>query len=203
MMCWICGKEATETRVMRKECGMSVPVPCGPRIRCYCADCRKAVDEEEQKDHETYIRLKKREMFRIAVDKLEGQKTNMYDYKEAIEVVSDFLDQNIDRFDSSYEILAAIVLVQNRIYSKSQYKVGPYQVDFLLPDKRVVLEIDGERHKHRKGYDSVRDEFIKKELGPGWNILRINTELLDMNAKRLPVAIDKAMTYRKTGIFQT
>lgn len=203
MKCWICGKEATETRVIHAEYGTVVNVPCSEYVRCYCSECRKAVDEKEKSDHETYIRLKKHEMFLSAVGRLEAQNTNMYEYKEAIEVVEDFLNQNIDRFDSSYEILAAIVLVQNRIYSKSQYKIGPYQVDFLLPDKKVVLEIDGERHKHRKKHDSTRDLYIMKELGLDWNVLRISTELLDMNAKRLPSAIDKAIKYRTTGIFQT
>ena len=79
-----------------------------------------------------------------------------------------------------------------------QYKVGPYQVDFLLPDLMVVLEIDGERHKHRKDYDSVRDKAIKKELGPHWNIIRIDTDNLDKNAKKIPEAINKVLEYRAT-----
>ena len=203
MKCWICGKEATETRVIHAKYGTVMNVPCSEYVRCYCSECRKAVEEKEKNDREIYVKLKKREMFLKAVSKLEAQKTNMYEYKEAIEVVEDFLNQNIDRFDSSYEILAAIVLVQNRIYSKTQYKIGPYQVDFLLPDQKVVLEIDGERHKHRKSYDRNRDLYIEKELGTDWNILHIGTELLDMNAKKLPSAIDKAIKYRTTGIFQT
>lgn len=122
-------------------------------------------------------------MIRKACRLLEAQNTNMYEYKEAIDVVTNFVEENADKIDSSYEALAAIVLVQNRIYSKMQYKVGPYQVDFLLPDLMVVLEIDGDRHKHRKSYDNKRDKFIKSELGPHWEIIRIDTDNLDKNAK--------------------
>lgn len=130
---------------------------------------------------------------------MEKQSIKMYDYKEAIEVVENFLTKNPDKFDSSYEVLAAIILVNNRIYSKMQYKIGRYQVDFLLPEIGVVLEIDGERHKHHKQYDSNRDKFIKKELGYGWDIVRIKTEYLDMNAEKLVDAINAVVEYRETN----
>ena len=63
----------------------------------------------------------------------------------------------------------------------------------------MVLEIDGERHKNRKKYDSERDAYIKQQLGYGWDIIRIKTEYLDMNASRLVDAIDKVIEYRETN----
>lgn len=141
----------------------------------------------------------KREMLKKAISLLENQHTNMYEYKEAIEVVEDFVEDNIDKIDSSYEALAAIILVQNRIYSQMQYKVGAYQVDFLLPDLMAVLEIDGERHRQRKAYDSKRDKEIKDILGSHWEIIRISTDYLEQNAKKLPEAIYKVIDYRETG----
>lgn len=198
MKCWICGKTATETKPVFDGLGWMTPELSEFR-RCYCKKCLGKVVKTESEEHKEYIRLKKREMFRKAVKLLEEQNTNMYEFKEAIEVVSDFVEDNVDKFDSSYEVLTAIVLVQNRIYSKMQYKVGPYQVDFLLPDLLVVLEIDGERHKHKKAYDNARDKFIKKELGPHWEIIRIPTEHLDKDAKKIPEAIDKVLEYRETN----
>lgn len=198
MKCWICGKTATTTRPVLIH-GMWDTPELSEKRRCYCDSCFKEVRTKEIEERKTYIRLKKREMFRKAITLLEEQNTNMYEYKDAIEVVSDFIEDNVDKFDSSYEVLTAIVLVHNRIYSKMQYKVGKYQVDFLLPDMMVVLEIDGERHKHKKQYDSERDKFIKKELGPYWEIIRIPTEHLDKNAKKIPDAIDKVLEYRETN----
>lgn len=167
--------------------------------RCYCKECLKVEEEKTAEEHKLYVKLKKREMFRKAVKLLEDQHTDMYDYKESIEVVKDFLEGNPDKFDSSYEVLTAIILVHNRIYAKMQYKVGKYQVDFLLPDKFTVLEIDGERHKHKRDYDSVRDREIKKLLGSHWEIIRIPTERLDADAKKIPEAIDKVLKYRETN----
>ena len=198
MNCWICGKTATTTRPVYDGFGYTSPEPSRYH-RCYCDECYKEERRKESDERKLYIKLKKREMFRKAVNLLESQHTDMYKYKEAIEVVRDFIEENVDKFDSSYEVLTAIVLVQNRIYSKMQYKVGKYQVDFLLPDLLVVLEIDGERHKHKKDYDRVRDAQIKQTLGPHWEIIRISTDNLDKNAKKIPEAIDKVLEYRETN----
>ena len=198
MKCWICGKTATTTRPVLIH-GMWDTPELSEKRRCYCDSCFKEVRTKEIEERKTYIRLKKREMFRKAITLLEEQNTNMYEYKDAIEVVSDFIEDNVDKFDSSYEVLTAIVLVHNRIYSKMQYKVGKYQVDFLLPDMFVVLEIDGERHRHKKDYDSVRDKEIKKTLGSHWEIIRIPTDRLDKDAKKIPEAIDKVLEYRETN----
>lgn len=198
MKCWICGETATKTKPIYDGFAWHTPKLSESR-RCYCDKCFKETQTKETEERKLYIKLKKREMFRKACDLLENQNTNMYEYREAIDVVHDFLEDNVDKFDSSYEVLTAIILVHNRIYSKMQYKVGRYQVDFLLPDLLVVLEIDGERHKHKKEYDSVRDKAIKKQLGEHWEIIRIPTEHLDKNAKKIPEAINKVLEYRETN----
>lgn len=208
--CWECGKIATKrldcftdnqidellTRV-RDISEMDEVQPFW--YRCYCKECAEKVKNRDNEEMQEYIRLKKRMMFKKALRILESQGTNMYEYREAIDVVEDHLENNPDKYDSSYEVLAAIVLVYNRIYVKMQYKIGRYQVDFLLPELLVVLEIDGERHKNRKLYDTKRDIYIQNALGEGWDIIRIKTDYLDMNAKKLPEAIEKVIDYRQEG----
>lgn len=198
MKCWECGEPATTTRSVFIKYGHRLRPEVSKYHRCYCEDCLNEALRKEAEERTLFVKLRKREMIRKACDMLERQRTNMYEYKEAIEVVQDFVEDNVDKIDSSYEALAAIVLVHNRIYSKMQHKVGPYQVDFLLPDLMVVLEIDGERHKHKKEYDSLRDRQIKEILGDGWEIIRISTDRLDEDAKKLPEAIYKVIEYRKT-----
>lgn len=200
MKCWECGKPATTTRAVSVRHGYMFRPEPSKYHRCYCDECLKKIQQTESEERAIFVKLRKREMLRKACNMLESQHTNMYEYKEAIEVVQDFVEDNVDKIDSSYEALAAIILVHNRIYSRMQYKVDSYQVDFLLPDLMVVLEIDGERHKHKqkKEYDSVRDRKIKEILGDGWEIIRISTDRLDENAKKLPEAIYKVIEYRKT-----
>lgn len=197
--CWNCGADAEETRFIISSRGSFDRARVSPYHRCYCKACRKAIDEKEIADRKLYVKLRKQEMFKKACVALEKQSTRMYEYKEAIDAVEEFIEENPDKFDSSYEVLAAIVLIHNRIHCKMQQKIGKYQVDFILPDLFVVLEIDGDRHKHRKEYDSARDIAIQEALGAGWDIIRIPTEHLDKNAKKLPKAIYKTIEYRQTG----
>ena len=197
--CWICGDKATRTRVIHTDKFSFWEEKPNEYYRCYCEKCKAETEKKEKEERELYIKLKKREMFLKACDILEKQHTLMYEYKDAIEVVREHLENNPDKFDSSYEVLTAIILVQNRIYSKMQHKIGKYQVDFLLPELLVVLEIDGDRHIHRKEFDRKRDIQIRQTLGDGWDIIRIKTDYLDMNAKKLPEAIYKTIDYRQTG----
>lgn len=199
ILCWECGKVAHRTRITEYDGISYTEKPISIWSRCYCEECKARLDKQEKEDMELYIKLKKKEMFLKACNLLEKQETKMYEYKDAIDVVREHLEKNPDKYDSSYEVLAAIILVHNRIYTKMQYKVGKYQVDFLLPELLVVLEIDGERHKHRKEYDTKRDIYIQNALGEGWDIVRIKTDYLDMNAKKLPKAIEKVIDYRQTG----
>lgn len=205
--CWNCGKIATKTiphsyfDAETEKYIEWMPKTEKPSqwYRCYCDECYDEVQAEEQEEMKQYIYLKKRMMFRRACNLLEKQNTDMYAYKEAIDVVDEHIQNHPDKFDSSYEVVAAIILVQNRIMVKMQYKIGKYQVDFLLPELGIALEIDGERHKYTKGKDSKRDAEIKKALGYGWEVIRIKTEYLDMNASKLVKAINAVDEYRETN----
>lgn len=202
MKCWMCDKEATHHRRIGtlpywQEGNMDL-LPFNAKVnqRCYCKECYEAHMKRMKEENDLFIKLKKRRMFEAAVDTLEHQKIKMYDYKEAIEAVEEYVEEHPDKFDSSYEILAAIVLINNRIRCKMQYKIGKYQVDILLPDMFVVLEIDGDRHVHRKKYDTERDMTIKMVLGSQWEIIRIKTDYLDQHADRLLDAIKQVCDYR-------
>lgn len=200
MKCWICGEPATRTRAIGTNDGFTLQPFDESNQRCYCETCFSEVMTERLNDTREYIRLKKKLMFERAVDILEHQKIDLYEYQEAVKAVQEFAAEKPDKFDSAYEMLAAIVLIQNRIQCEMQRKIGPYQVDFMLPYERVILEVDGERHKHRKSYDSDRDKFIKEQLGRDWEIIRIKTEYLDKHADRLVSAIRQVCDHRAFGI---
>lgn len=196
--CWKCGGTATvkrdlaTPRYMFGEYLYSKPVRDESQ-RCYCKKCFEDVMSELREENKTYIRLKKRRMFERALDKMEHQKIPMYDYRDAINTVQEYFDNNLDKFDSSYEVMAAIVLIHNHIHIRPQYKIDRYQVDFLLDEDHIILEIDGDRHKNRKRFDSERDSDIKRIMGKDWEIIRISTECLDMNVTRLVKAIEAVM----------
>lgn len=202
VQCWKCGSADVVEKMVQKKSGNIItllPAKNQERYRCYCKKCKAEIEDENASIKAEYVRLKKEVMFENAIETLEGQSLNLYDYKEAIEAIHDYIRSNPDKFDSSYEVIAAIVLIHNRVQCKPQAAIGRYRVDFMLPDEYVILEIDGERHKNNKYRDSERDKAIKEELGEFWEIIRIDTDLIKTNAKELVKAIRKICEYRIFG----
>lgn len=195
--CWICGETATKHRgIGEREGPFKDLVPFSERSqRCYCEKCYDMQTAQIKADMTEYVRLKKKLMFERAVRLLERQNLQLYDYKEAIDAVEEFFAENPDKFDSAYEVVAAIILIDNEIECKLQYKVGRYQCDFCLPAFKVLLEIDGDRHTKER--DSERDEAILQEIGYDWEIVRIKTEYLDQKADLLVEAIETVLRKRK------
>lgn len=201
MKCWICENEASKTFATDtfNDSGYWEYKKPSKFVRCYCDKCYEEVKERNKADEEEYIRLKKKQMFNSAMANLETQNVDMYKLRPAIDKVEEYIINNPDKFDSSYEIIAAIVLINAGIKFQLQKKILRYQVDIYIPSHKIIVEIDGERHKNRKTYDKERDERIIDEVGYEWNIIRIPTEHLDKNAIKLVKAIDHVMKYRSTG----
>ena len=199
MECWICGKEATKTMAIEFKYGCSIPREMSSGVRCYCDECFEKVREQKRTEEAEYVRLKKKAMFDIALGKLESQHVDMYKLKPSIDKVEDYLFKNLDKFDSSYEIMSAIILIDAGVKFQLQKKILQYHVDVYIPSHKIILEIDGDRHKARKAYDNERDERIMDAIGYDWNIVRIPTEHLDKKATKLIQAIDHVVKYRATG----
>lgn len=74
-------------------------------------------------------------------------------------------------FDSPLEqIFYELAFLDLHIYP--QHKVGPYRLDFAIPDKRIAIEIDGHDYhktKYQRTHDAQRDRWL---FGQGWNVLR-------------------------------
>lgn len=202
LICWNCGREDAAPRM--KQVGsafacMRVEAKHQERWRHFCADCSAVRNAELQRDRSELNRLKKKMLFERAQQILEGQRSDMYELREAIDVVGEFVEAEPDRFDSAYEMVAAIILIHNRVHCKPQQKIGKYQVDFILPEEFVVLEIDGYHHENKVCFDTKRDREIRHELGPDWEIVRIATKYLDQNAAKLVDAIHEICDRRAFG----
>ena len=52
---------------------------------------------------------------------------------------------------------------------RRQRPVGPYIVDFICLEKRVVIEVDGGQHSEQKAYDDKRSAWLRSE---GFTVLR-------------------------------
>lgn len=64
---------------------------------------------------------------------------------------------------------------------RSQRPIGKYIVDFLIFDRKLIIEIDGEYHnkKLQKKQDKMREKYLKSM---GFKIIRIsNNKVLNTN----------------------
>lgn len=64
-------------------------------------------------------------------------------------------------------------LKDSKVNYQTQVVIGFYIADFVIPDKMLVIELDGDCHRTEKGLqrDKHRDKFLKKY---GFKILRVD-----------------------------
>ena len=56
---------------------------------------------------------------------------------------------------------------------RRQVPIGPFIVDFLCVEHRLIVEIDGESHGERLDYDRGRDNYLSHQ---GYRIVRIQND---------------------------
>lgn len=182
--CWKCGTQVeVEERVIT--------------YRAFCEPCEKGYNEKKSNDLKEYVRLKTIIMHERAMRILEKQKAELYPYKEASEAVLEFALKPGEKFSSSHEMVAAMELIRNRVKVKTQQTIGSYRVDFVIPELKIVFEVDGYMHKTSKVKDSERDIELRKLLGAEWEVVRISTKNIEENIDKLIEAIEAIADYKR------
>ena len=67
---------------------------------------------------------------------------------------------------------------------KRQKPLGPYIVDFVCMEHRLVIELDGGQHADNAGYDRRRDRWLRAN---GYTVLRFWN---DQVTKELPAVLE-------------
>lgn len=181
-----------------KICG--APVPSWNYVRgtpYTCPECRKLLVEGELRQKDEQVLGKKEKRLNRAIKRI-SKVADIEKYSKAIETVR----KNLDRpqwFQSTEEIMTAMELVRRGVKAYHQVKVYDYRVDFVLPDYKVALEIDGELYhgRDREASSRIRDEAIANKFGDGWEVIHIRTENINMNVTRLLPAIKAVLKRRK------
>ena len=155
----------------------------------FCAKCEAIEQAEQNQTVIEHLRLRALVMHNRALRVMEDAGTDMSAYREAAVIIREKALMNVDNFASSDEMIAAMVLIENRIQTQMQYQIGKYRADFLLPGLKAVLEIDGGLHVHSRKADANRDVDIRRILGANWEVIRIPTDLLREKPDMLVEAI--------------
>ena len=186
------------------DCGQHVPTWVKRTDVVYkCKECR-----EKEKDDKRLLQRKISSLMLLRrVDKAKEIITRAYGnldgYKHALGVV----EKNLDKpgwFQSTNEVLVAMELIRSRVKARHQVKMGKWRVDFVLPEMKVVLEIDGAYHdgKERKEKDRLKEGAIIANLGASWEVVHIRDDILKKNPQKLVPAI-QAVLEGRMGIRKT
>lgn len=159
--------------------------------------CLEPCKEYENDLYDEYNRNRMETFWNKALRSIK-KKYNINMYFEEAQIVYDKAMSDYKKFQSSQEMMAAMELIRKRIHTKVQYPILNYKVDFLLPELKVALEIDGGLHKFQIVKDSAREIAIMNELNKedtGWEVIRIPTNMMEKDIQKLVPAIK--MLYKK------
>ena len=56
---------------------------------------------------------------------------------------------------------------------KEQVVIGWFIIDYAIPDRNLLIEIDGSSHEHKTDKDATRDKVL---INAGFNVLRITNK---------------------------
>lgn len=162
-----------------------------------CQECRQLlVAKNDGMEKEASID-KKTHRLDLAVKRI-SKVTSIKPYEKAISIISKKLYKK-GWFQSTEEIMVALELIRRGIASHHQARIFDYYVDFVIPQYKVVLEVDGAifHGKERLRQQKTRDEAIIYKLGSDWEVIRISTDNINTNITRLLPAIEAVLARRK------
>jgi very-short-patch-repair endonuclease len=174
--CHICGKQVMSYNYK-------------PGLKYTCKDCKALRKDVVEGLKENIRRSDKYPKLDRAIRRINAV-TDIDAYKGAIEWVEKHLGE-VGWFQSTEEIMVALELIKQGVKAHHQVKINKYRADFVLPDDKIVLEIDGTvfHRKDTKDYEKYRDSVIVLKMGLEWEVIRVSTADINKNVTKLYPAI--------------
>ncbi len=72
---------------------------------------------------------------------------------------------------------------------RRQHPIGPFVADFCCPDRRVIIELDGEIHNTQHDRDAEREALLR---AAGYHVVRFTNEELLADLPRILTIIQRA-----------
>lgn len=173
--CELCGRRIVRTEYSRKR----------SYICDYCKGVIKKKKKTQMSEELKNIKTPKEMRFDRAVEKIRKQVKNFSEYEKAIEIAK----TRAEYYGSIPEAMVAIELLKLKYRIIPQQKIGKYKVDFVLPNKKIVIEVDGALFHSKPNND--REATIQFSLGLDWKIIHLPAELIEKNIVKLKTVIEK------------
>lgn len=126
--------------------------------------------------------IKKMEMVDKAQKELEKRKGKMRRFKEKFDMskytneVKNRVVNGIDNFSSMPEAIVAIQMQRIGLKYETQKDIAGKKVDFIIPEIKIILEIDGELYHTDEDKEFLRDRQIMHEVEEKWEIVHIKAK---------------------------
>lgn len=153
---------------------------------------------------ESKIRLiKKMEMVDKAQRELEKRTGRMKSFKPKRDMsryakpVKERVMNGIDNFSSMPEAVAAIQMERIGLKYETQKDIAGKKADFVMPEIKIILEIDGELYHTDEDKSFLRDRQIMAAVGEEWEIVHINAESVPRYTWNLKEALPYIVEERK------
>jgi very-short-patch-repair endonuclease len=176
--CWICGAD------IRKSYGATDVISFR-----FCREHWLEHQREYKHTVSEYLKLKTQVMFERAMRKMDNAGVFMTNIQREAQAVQKHSIDCPEAYKSSDEMIAAVIMLSAGYDFELNYKIGRYIVDMYLPDLKLILEVDGERHENRHLQDSKRDTELRRILGDEWEVIRIPTQYIEQNPAKIPDAV--------------
>ncbi|WMJ87773.1 endonuclease domain-containing protein [Anaerocolumna sp. MB42-C2] len=162
-----------------------------------CDECREVLVKLNYQKKCTSSIDTKEEKLKKAIKRI-SKVTDIRHYENAIIKVQYSFDKPM-YYQSTEEIMVALELLRRGLVAYHQVQVFDFRVDFVIPQLKVALEIDGApfHRKDRLSSQMLRDEIIANKLGNGYEVIHIPTDNVNLNITKLIPAIKAVLSRRK------
>jgi len=92
---------------------------------------------------------------------------------------------------SAPEIIVSDALRELSFQFVSEYRIGRYSCDFVIPSHKIVIEVDGtywHSKPKRKQLDKIKDDFLSKQ---GWVVIRFKEKDIYQNLTKCLIKLNK------------
>lgn len=176
--CELCGREIWRTQFSIKR--TYICDYCKTKEQRRKKELQRQKEWEETKD----IKTKHDIRFEKAVAVIKDQVKNFKDYESAIKIAW----TACEKYGSIPEAVVAIELIRLGYKIIPQQKIGRYIADFVIPDKKLVIEVDGKTF-HGGAINAKRENTIQLSLGVSWTIIHIPAEDIVKDIQKLQTII--------------
>jgi len=166
-------------------------------LKYTCKECKIENTLKERKNRNDMSFIAKQKKLENALKRMNIICVKNSVYERAYNIVNKNLGHE-GWFQSTEEIMVALELLKQNIKVRHQVKFGRYKADFVLPEEKIVLEVDGMafHNKSTVQKEIIRDNLIILSLGADWEVIRISDKNINTNVKKILTAIKQVKLKR-------